>query len=56
MAITEDQKRQIASGLLDQPNELNHLLMLKNGGMDPAIVQVDTMKWPQSDCADDVKE
>ena len=31
-------------------------LMLKNGGMDPAIVQVDTMKWPQSDCADDVKE
>ena len=31
-------------------------LMLKNGGMDPAIVQVDTMEWPQSDYAEDVKE
>lgn len=31
-------------------------LILENGGMDPAIVQVDTMKWPQSDYAEDVKE
>lgn len=34
----------------------NPKLILKNGGMDPAIVQVDMMKWQQSDYADDVKE
>lgn len=31
-------------------------VMLKNDGMDPAEFQVDTMKWPQSDYAEDVKE
>ena len=31
-------------------------LMLKNGGMDPAIVQVDMEKWPQSGYDEDVKE